>query len=148
MAKDVRVARLNEAFLLIDVRSNEGAVSTVPIYREDRIMASGSCYLVLDFGLEEKLVTIGTLDPTGLTATGRTEYRRTGAYTFQIQLIDADTGEGLAVPSVRRYDPLEVRPEWVDTVVVPCSPRRPAGGALPPPQPGQAIPLDPPGALV
>ncbi len=145
MAKPTRrVQRLNLPHIDIPLRSVDGKVTFENLWREDHLVYGLSRYKVLDFGLEETLVTIGTLneDEHGVPfTTQRNEWRASGSVTIQVQQID-DDGNGLAEPTLRNLDPpdeLGVTSGWLGWAIDPRSPRRPSNWP-PPSSPPSAPP--------
>lgn len=95
---------------------------TVKCWREDRLYhaATDATYLVLDFGLEERL----DHQEADLPADEQT-WRPTGRVMVEIQQIVAATGEGLALPMMREIaDESSSISAWVGWNLDPCSPRR------------------------
>jgi hypothetical protein len=109
---------------IIDITFREGvAIKQVDVWREDILVNGTNRYLVLDFGVEERV-------EYGIDATvhydGTQQWRPTGRICVEVQRIDPTTREGLALPTmldVTADDGVAVI--WSGWSVSPCSPRRP-----------------------
>lgn len=136
---------MNQRSVSVLVRDDQGAMVPTNIYRGDHLVENGQRFLVIDFGREERLFTIGTLAPDRQSATGRTEYRLTGRLTFQVQRIEMDDNgvvTGMSNPTVRNFDPTvadgSIPDVWPGVTVDPRSDRR-DGSPLPDPDIGLRV---------
>ena len=136
---------MNQRSVSVLVRAGDGSVTPASVYRGDHLIENEQRFLVMDFGLEERLYTIGTLTPDRQSATARTEYRLTGRLTFQVQRIEigADGSVlGMSIPTVRNFDPKasdgSVPDVWPGVTIDPLSDRR-DDSPLPAPEPAFRI---------
>jgi|PlaIllAssembly_1097288.scaffolds.fasta_scaffold00122_9 hypothetical protein len=132
----VRAQRLNVQYIDVPLRDKAGAITRHRLFREDVLtFGEGLRYLVLDFGTEEKLQTIGTVDRSAdiPITSSRNEWRPTGRIDVSIQAVDAD-GVGLAAPFVKQIVPPDesgITPGWAGWGIDPVSPRRATNWSAP-----------------
>lgn len=96
---------------------------TVKCWREDRLYHADTdaTYLILDFGIEERIDhQEADLDDDEQT------WRPTGRVMVEIQQIDPEGGQGMALPMMREIaDESSSVSAWVGWELDSCSPRRP-----------------------
>lgn len=119
MADSRRINRLEAPSIDVTFR-NATSLYTDTLWREDRLTSGESTYLVLDFGMEERV------DHLQADMGSDQDWRPSGRVMVEIQAIDGATGEGLSLPTYK-----EISGEdgsvvaWHGWTLVPCSPRRP-----------------------
>ncbi len=118
VADSRRINRLEAPSIDVTLR-NEMSLYSDTVWREDRLVSGDSTYLVLDFGLEERVEHLQA-------DRAEQEWRPSGRVLVEIQAINPDTGEGLSLPTYK-----EISGEdgsvvaWSGWTLVACSPRRP-----------------------
>lgn len=116
-----RVNRINVSNIDITFRGDI-SLTTLDVWREDRLVSGESTYLVLDFGMEERVENMDADKDED-----DQEWRPSGRAMVEIQNIDPVTGEGQSLPTFKEIAGDEgAVSAWVGWELVPCSPRRPA----------------------
>lgn len=120
MADSRRINRLEAPSIDVTFRTPIEMYSDT-VWREDRLVSGDSTYVVLDIGLEERVDHLQA-DRTE----AEQDWRPSGRVLVEIQAINADTGEGLSLPTYK-----EISGEdgsvvaWNGWELLACSPRRP-----------------------
>lgn len=114
------------------------ALATMDVYREDRLVeSSGATYLVLDFGIEERIMHMQED-----RADDEQQWEITGQIAVEMQRINPDTGIGRAKAFYRQASNTQGEYEvWTGWTIVP-GPRRPADALEAAPAEAQPPELD------
>lgn len=96
----IRYERVEDPTINIPIRRDDGRIELADIWREDILDPDPddrAVYLVLDFADELKLIPTGDANDV--------RYGRTGSVMLELQAIDRDTREGIALPHRRIISP-------------------------------------------
>lgn len=117
-----RINRIHVPSIDITFRG-EVALRRADVWREDRLLSvlDDVTYLVLDFGVEERVEFM-----QAELAEEDQDWRSTGKVMIELQRIDPDTGDGLANAQFKEIAGDEGAViAWYGWQLEPCSPRRP-----------------------